>query len=136
MPCVYFGSDEVGYTTDGVFLKSNAHPRAYGNFVRVLGTYTRDEKLMPLQLAIYKLSKLPATHLKLQKRGELKVGNYADIVVFNPATVQDHATYAQPHQYATGVTDVFVNGVAVLKNNEIANAGGGRFLKGPGYKKQ
>lgn len=134
LPWVSFGSDEAGYTTEGVFLKSNAHPRAYGNFVRVLGTYSRDEKLMPLQLAIYKLSKLPATHLKLQKRGELKTGNYADIVVFDASTVQDHATYEKPHQYATGVTDVFVNGVPVLKNNEIANAGGGKFLKGAGYK--
>ena len=136
LPWVSFGSDEGSYTNEGVFLKSNAHPRAYGNFVRVLGNYSRDEKVVSLQQAIYKLAKLPATHLKLQKRGELKVGNYADVVVFDAATVNDHATYEKPHQYATGVTDVFVNGVQVLKNNTPANAGGGRFLKGPGYKQQ
>lgn len=136
LPWVSFGSDEGSYTNEGVFLKSNAHPRAYGNFVRVLGNYSRDEKVVSLQQAIYKLAKLPATHLKLQKRGELKVGNYADVVVFDAATVNDHAIYEKPHQYATGVTDVFVNGVQVLKYNMISNAGGGRFLKGPGYKQQ
>ncbi len=133
LPWVSFGSDEASYTNEGVFLKSNAHPRAYGCFARVIGKYVRDEKLMPLQLAIYKLAKLPATHLKLQKRGELKVGNYADIVIFDPATVQDHARYAQPHQYSTGVIDVFVNGVQVLKDGEHTGAKSGRFLKGPGY---
>ncbi len=90
---------------------------------------------MPLQLAINKLSKLPATNLKLQKRGELKVGNYADIVVFDPATVQDHATYDKPQQFATGISDVFVNGAQVLKNGEHTGATPGRFIKGPGYKK-
>ena len=134
LPWVSFGSDEAAYTPEGVFLKSNAHPRAYGNFARVVGKYTRDEKLMPLQLAIYKLAKLPATHLKLQKRGELKVGNYADIVIFDPNTVQDHATYEKPHQYSTGVSDVFINGVQVLSNNEHTGATPGRFLKGSGYK--
>lgn len=134
LPWVSFGSDEASYTNSGVFLKSNAHPRAYGCFARVIGKYVRDEKLMSLQLAIYKLAKLPATHLKLQKRGELKVGNYADIVIFDPAAVQDHATYAQPHQYSTGIIDVFVNGVQVLKDGEHTLAKSGRFLKGPGYK--
>jgi N-acyl-D-amino-acid deacylase len=133
LPWVSFGSDEASYTNSGVFLKSNAHPRAYGNFARVIGKYVRDEKLMSLQLAIYKLAKLPATHLKLKKRGELKVGNYADIVIFDPAAVQDHATYAQPHQYSTGVIDVFVNGVQVLKDGEHTGAKSGRFLKGPGF---
>jgi len=90
---------------------------------------------MTLQQAIYKLADLPATHLKLQKRGELKVGNYADIVIFDPAKVQDHATYDKPHQYATGVSDVFVNGMLVLKNDEPTGSFSGRFLKGPGYKK-
>jgi N-acyl-D-amino-acid deacylase len=135
LPWVSFGSDEASYTNEGVFLKSNAHPRAYGNFARVIGKYSRDEKLMTLQKAIYKLAKLPATHLKLKKRGELKVGNYADIVIFDPATVQDHATYEKPHQYATGVTDVFINGIQVLKNNEHTGATPGRFLKGAGYGK-
>ena len=134
LPWVSFGSDEASYTPEGVFLKSNAHPRAYGCFARVIGKYTRDEKLMSLQQAIYKLAKLPATHLKLQKRGELKTGNYADVVIFDPATVQDHATYDKPHQYAIGVSDVFVNGVQVLKNNIHTGAYPGRFLKGPGYK--
>jgi N-acyl-D-amino-acid deacylase len=135
LPWVSFGSDEASYTNEGVFLKSNAHPRAYGNFARVIGKYTRDEKLMPLEKAIYKLTKLPATHLKLQKRGELKVGNAADIVVFDPAAVQDHATFEKPHQYATGVTNVFVNGVQVLKNDEHTGAKPGKFLKGAGYGK-
>jgi len=135
LPWVSFGSDEASYTNEGVFLKSNAHPRAYGNFARVIGKYSRDEKLMTLQQAIYKLSKLPATHLKLQKRGELKVGDYADVVIFDPATVQDHATYEKPHQYSTGVTDVFVNGIQVLKDNEHTGSMPGRFLKGSGYKK-
>ena len=134
LPWVSFGSDEGSYTNEGVFLKSNAHPRAYGCFARVIGKYTRNEKLMTLQQAIYKLSKLPATHIKLQKRGVLKVGNYADVVIFDPNTVQDHATYEKPHQYATGVSDVFVNGVQVLKNGEPTGASPGRFLKGPGYK--
>jgi N-acyl-D-amino-acid deacylase len=117
-----------------VFLKTNPHPRAYGSFIRVLGKYSRDEKALPLQQAIYQLSKLPATNLKLQKRGELKVGNYADIVIFDPNTVKDNATFAKPHQYASGVVDVFVNGVQVLKDGEHTNAKPGRFVKGPGYK--
>jgi len=135
LPWVSFGSDEASYAPEGVFLKSNAHPRAYGCFARVIGKYTRDEKLMTLQQAIYKLAKLPATNINLKKRGVLTVGNYADIVIFDPNTVQDHATYDKPHQYATGVSDVFVNGVQVLKNNEHTDALPGRFLKGPGYKK-
>ena len=135
LPWVSFGSDEASYAPEGVFLKSNAHPRAYGCFARVIGKYTRDEKLMTLQQAIYKLAKLPATNINLKKRGVLTVGNYADIVIFDPNTVQDHATYDKPHQYSTGVSDVFVNGVQVLKNNEHTGALPGRFLKGPGYKK-
>jgi N-acyl-D-amino-acid deacylase len=135
LPWVSFGSDEASYTPEGVFLKSNAHPRAYGNFARVLGKYVRDEKLMSLQQAIFKLAKLPATGLKLQKRGELKVGYFADIVLFDPNKITDHATFDKPHQYATGVTNVFVNGKQVLKNAEHTGATPGRFLKGPGYKK-
>lgn len=135
LPWVSFGSDEASYTNEGVFLKSNAHPRAYGNFVRVLGNYSRDEKLMPLEKAIYKLAKLPATNLKIKKRGELKVGNFADIVIFDPEKVNDNATYAKPHQYATGILDVFVNGTQVIKDGDHTGAMPGRFLKGPGYKK-
>jgi N-acyl-D-amino-acid deacylase len=135
LPWVSFGSDEASYTNEGVFLKSNAHPRAYGNFARVLGKYSRDEKLMPLKAAIKKLANLPSKHLKLQKRGELKQGYYADIVIFDPAKVEDHATFEKPHQYATGMLYVFVNGTEVLKDGEHTGATPGKFVKGPGYKK-
>jgi N-acyl-D-amino-acid deacylase len=135
LPWVSFGSDEASYAPEGVFLKSNPHPRAYGNFARVLGKYSRDEKLLTTQQAIYKLAKLPATHLKIQKRGDLKVGNFADIVIFDPAKIKDNATYEKPHQYAEGVIDVFVNGVQVLKDGEHTGAKPGRFVRGPGYRK-
>ncbi len=135
LPWVSFGSDEGSYTTEGVFLKSNAHPRAYGTFSRVIGKYVREEKLLTLQQAIYKLSRLPAVNLKLNKRGELKAGNYADILVFDPATVKDLATYDKPHQYSTGMIHVFVNGVQVLKSGVHTGATPGRFIKGPGAKR-
>jgi N-acyl-D-amino-acid deacylase len=99
----------------------------------VIGKYSREEKVISLQEAIRKLSKLPATNLRIQKRGELKAGNYADIVIFDPLKVQDHATFDKPHQYAEGVVDVFVNGKAVLLNGEHTGAKPGRFVKGPGY---
>jgi N-acyl-D-amino-acid deacylase len=134
LPWMSFGSDAGSYTIEGVFLKGNPHPRAYGNFSRVIGKYCRDEKLITLQDAVHKLSKLPATNLKLSKRGELKVGHYADIVIFDPATVTDHATFDKPHQYSTGMIAVFVNGVLVLKDGEHTGATPGRFVKGPGYK--
>ena len=133
LPWMSFCSDASSQAAEGVFLKTNPHPRAYGSFIRVLGKFSRDEKLMPLAEAVRKLSKLPATNLKLQKRGELKVGNYADIVVFDPASVQDHATFSRPHQYATGVIHVFVNGGQVLKEGEPTGTKPGRFVKGPGY---
>jgi N-acyl-D-amino-acid deacylase len=136
LPWVSFCSDAESCAPEGVFLKDNPHPRAYGNFIRVIGKYSRDEKIISLPEAIRKLSKLPATNLKLQKRGELKVGNYADIVIFDPATVQDHATFAKPHQYATGVIHVFVNGVQVLKDGEHTGKKPGRFVKGPGWKNE
>lgn len=132
LPWVSFGSDEASYTPEGVFLKSNAHPRAYGNFTRVLGKYSRDEKLLTLQQAIYKLAHLPAKHLKIQKRGELKVGNFADIVIFDPAKMKDNATFDKPHQYSEGMVDVFVNGVQVLRNGDHTGAKPGRFVKGTG----
>ncbi len=135
LPWISFGSDEASYSAEGVFLKSNAHPRAYGNFARVIGHYSRDEKILPLQQAVYQLSKLPATNLKLLKRGELKVGNYADVVVFDPDIVTDHSSFDEPHQYATGVENVFVNGIQVLKNGNHTHAKPGRFIKGPGYGK-
>jgi len=134
LPWVSFGSDEGSYTNEGVFLKSNAHPRAYGTFSRVIGKFVREEKLLSLQQAIYKLAKLPAVNLKLKKRGELKEGNYADIVIFDPAKVTDHATFDKPHQYSTGMIHVFVNGVQVLKDGEHTGAKPGRFVKGPGTK--
>lgn len=133
LPWVSFGSDEASYTNEGVFLKSNAHPRAYGNFARVIGHYSRDEKVVSLPMAIYKLANLPAKKLKLQKRGELKVGNYADIIVFNPSGIKDNATYEKPHQYAEGMIDVFVNGIQVLKEGKHTNVNAGVFIKGPGY---
>jgi len=133
IPWVSFGSDEGSYTNEGVFLKSNAHPRAYGNFARILGKYCRDEKLISLQEAIRKLSNLPAKNLKIKKRGELKVGNYADIVIFDASKIKDNATFEKPHQYAEGMIHVFVNGVQVLKDGEHTGAKPGRFVKGPGY---
>lgn len=135
LPWVSFGSDEASTAPEGVFLLTSAHPRAYGNFARVIGKYVREENMLSLQKAIYKLSKLPATNLKLQKRGELKTGYYADIVIFDPKTVQDHASYEKPLQYATGVSDVFVNGLPVLKNGAHTGAKPGRFIRGPGYRK-
>ena len=135
LPWVSFCSDAGSYTNEGVFLKQSTHPRAYGSFARVIGKYSRDEKIIPLEEAIRKLSHLPATNLKLAKRGLLAEGYYADVIVFDPATVTDHATFEEPHQYATGVSDVWVNGIRVLKNNEHTSANAGRFVRGPGYKK-
>ena len=134
IPWVSFGSDAESCSSEGVFLKSNPHPRAYGNFTRVIGKYSRDEHILPLQQAIRKLSKLPATNLKLKRRGELKAGNFADILIFDPAKIKDNSTFENPHQYSTGMIDVFVNGVQVLKDGEHTGAKPGRFIKGPGYK--
>jgi len=134
IPWLSFGSDEGSFEPAGVFLKSNPHPRAYGNFARVLGKYVREEKIISLAEAVRKLSKLPATNLKLSKRGELKTGNYADIVIFDPAKVKDNATFEKPHQYAEGMIHVLVNGVPVLKDGEHTGATPGKFVKGPGYK--
>lgn len=136
LPWVSFGSDEGSYTNEGVFLKANAHPRAYGNFARVIGKYCRDEKVLSLQSAIYKLAKLPAINLKLVNRGELKKGFYADIVVFDPALVNDPSTFEKPHQYAKGMEQVFVNGIQVLKDGNPTGASAGRVVRGPGYKKK
>ncbi len=133
-PWMSFGSDAGAPATEGVFLQSNPHPRAYGNVARLLGRYVRDEKLMPLEEAVRRLSALPASNLKLRKRGRLASGYFADVVVFDPATVADHATFEQPHHYATGVRDVFVNGVAVLRGGEHTGATPGRVVRGPGWK--
>lgn len=136
LPYMSFGSDEASMAPEGVFLKSNAHPRAYGNFAKLLGTYVRDEKLISMPEAIHKLSGLAASQLHIKKRGTLKVGNYADVVVFDAATINANSTYEKPHQLASGVIDVFVNGVQVLKNGEHTNAKPGKAVFGPGYKNQ
>jgi N-acyl-D-amino-acid deacylase len=129
LPYMSFGSDAGSQAPEGVFLKSSTHPRAYGNFARLLGKYVRDEKVITLQEAIRKLTSLPASNLKLIKRGALKVGNYADVVIFDPAKIQDHATFEKPQQLATGVVHVFVNGVHTLKEGEHTGAKGGRVAK-------
>jgi len=135
LPWITFCSDAASQAPEGVFLHSNPHPRAYGSFIRVLGKYSRDEKIIPLREAVLKLAKLPCINLKIQKRGELKAGNYADVVVFDPATVTDPATFEKPHQYATGIIHVWVNGVQVINNGEHTGAKPGRFIRGPGYEK-
>jgi N-acyl-D-amino-acid deacylase len=132
LPWVSFGSDEASQAPEGVFLKSLPHPRAYGNFARVLGHYVREEKLLPLEAAVRKLSGLPATNLGLDRRGFLKDGYFADVVVFDPRTIADKATYEKPHQYAVGVRHVWVNGVQVLKDGGHTGAKPGRALWGPG----
>ncbi len=134
-PWISFGSDEASQAPEGVFLKSNPHPRAYGNFARVLGKYVRDEKVLPMSDAIHRLSGLPATNLGLDHRGFIKEGMFADVVVFDPATIADRATFEKPHQYAVGVKHVFVNGVQVLKDGEHTGAKPGRALWGPGKTK-
>lgn len=135
LPWVAFGSDAASLSPEGVFLKSNVHPRAYGNFARVFAKYVREDHALSLEDAVRKLTSLPATNLKLDRRGLLAPGYFADIVVFDPATIQDHATYEKPHQFATGVADVFVNGVAVLRDGEHTGATPGRVVRGPGYRK-
>lgn len=132
LPWMSFGSDAASMAPEGVFLRSSAHPRAYGNFARLLGRYVREEKLLPLEEAIRKLSGLPATNLGLVDRGFLKAGHFADVAVFDPATIVDRATFENPHQYAVGMRHVLVNGVPVLRDGEHTGALPGRALKGPG----
>jgi N-acyl-D-amino-acid deacylase len=133
LPWVSFNSDEASLAPAGVFLNSNPHPRAYGSFARVLGKYVRDEQLFTLQEAIRKLAALPALNLKIDRRGQLKKGFFADVVVFDPKTIQDHATFVEPHQYATGMQHVFVNGEQVLRDGEHTGATPGRVVRGPGW---
>ncbi|MCH7820875.1 MAG: D-aminoacylase [Proteobacteria bacterium] len=133
LPWVSFNSDAASLAPEGVFMKSNPHPRAYGSFARVLAKYVRDEKVLALEEAIRKLAALPAQTMRIDRRGELKVGFYADVVVFDPDTIQDHATFIDPHQYATGMFHVFVNGEQVLKDGEHTGATPGRVVRGPGY---
>ena len=133
LPWVSFNSDAASLATEGVFLNSNPHPRAYGSFARVLGKFVRDEQVITLQEAIRKLAALPAQNMRIDRRGELKQGFYADVVVFDPAEVQDHATFVEPHQYSTGMVHVFVNGEQVLKDGAHTGATPGRAVRGPGW---
>jgi N-acyl-D-amino-acid deacylase len=133
LPWMSFGSDAASQSTEGVFLKSGAHPRTYGNFARLLGRYVRDEKLITLEEAVRRLTTLPATNLGIAERGALKPGYYADVVVFDPAAVADRATFEQPHRYAVGMRDVYVNGVAVLKDGRHSGATPGRAVRGRGW---
>lgn len=132
LPYMSFGSDAGSMAPEGVFLQSSTHPRAYGNFARLLGKYVREEQVISLEEAIYKLTGLPASNLKIKKRGQIKPGFYADLVIFDPEKIQDHATFDAPQQYATGMSHVFVNGVQVLENGEHTGALPGRAVWGPG----
>jgi N-acyl-D-amino-acid deacylase len=116
------------------FTNTSTHPRAYGNFARLLGKYVRDEQVIPMAEAIRKLTSLPAATLRIKERGKLEQGYFADVVVFDPKTIADHSTYEQPHQYATGVRDVWVNGGQVIKDGEHTGQKPGRVVRGPGYK--
>jgi N-acyl-D-amino-acid deacylase len=132
LPWVSFGSDAESVAPEGVFLKSMPHPRAYGNFARLLGRYVREEKVISLSEAVRRLTSLPATNLGLDRRGRLETGYFADVVVFDPATIADRATFEAPHQYAVGVKHVLVNGVPVLRDGEPTGSLSGRALYGPG----
>lgn len=134
LPWMSFGSDAESIEPAGVFLKANPHPRAYGNFARLLGKYVRDEKVISLSEAIRKLTSQPAENLKIKKRGRLKKGYYADVVIFEPDNIKDHATFKDPHQLSTGMSHVFVNGIQVLSSGQHTGATPGRIVRGPGYK--
>jgi N-acyl-D-amino-acid deacylase len=133
LPWVSFDSDAGSLAPEGVFLKSSPHPRAYGNFARLLGKYVREENVIPLEEAVRRLTSLPAENLKLRRRGRLAPGYFADVVVFDPGTIIDHATFEESHQLATGVVHVFVNGTQVLKDGEHTGATPGRVVRGPGF---
>ncbi|HPZ96527.1 MAG TPA: amidohydrolase family protein, partial [Phycisphaerae bacterium] len=133
-PWMSFCSDGGSISAEGVFLKRNRHPRTYGTFARLLGKYVRDEKLIPLEEAIRRLTSLPAANLKLRNRGRLAPEYFADVVVFDPVTVRDNATFDRPHQYATGVAHVFVNGEQVIRDGEHTGALPGRVVRGPGWR--
>lgn len=134
LPWVSFCSDAASLAPEGVFLASSTHPRAYGSFARLLGRYVREEGLIPLEEAIRKLAALPAENLRIERRGRLQEGYFADVVAFDPNTIQDHATYLEPHRYATGMVHVFVNGTAVLADGEHTGAKPGRVVRGPGWR--
>ncbi len=134
LPWMSFGSDAASLAPEGVFLRSNPHPRAYGTFARVLGHYSRDEGLMPLQEAVRRMTSFPAATMGIEKRGTLAAGMHADVVVFDPRAIKDHATYADPHRYSTGVAHVFVNGEQVIRDGEHTGATPGRVVRGRGAK--
>ncbi len=136
IPWMSFGSDGGTFAAEGDVLNRRMHPRAWGNFARLLGKYVREQQLIPLEEAIYRLTGLPASNLKLENRGFLKEGYFADVVIFDPELIDDHATFENPHQYATGIEHVFVNGVQVIKNGEHTGEKPGRFVKGPGAYKE
>jgi N-acyl-D-amino-acid deacylase len=129
LPWVSFASDADSMGNDGIFLKASAHPRAFGNFARVYARYVRDEKLLPVQEAVRKMTSLPAANLGIERRGVLREGYFADVVVFDPGTIQDHATFETPLHYATGVSEVLVNGVEVIKGGEHTGAKPGRVVR-------
>jgi N-acyl-D-amino-acid deacylase len=133
LPWITFGSDASSQAPEGVFLESNPHPRAYGNFARLLGRYVREEGVIPLEKAVQRLTSLSASHLKLERRGSLEPGFFADVVIFDPETIQDHATFEDPHQYSTGMVHVFVNGQQVLRDGAHTGALPGRVVRGPGW---
>lgn len=135
LPYMSFGSDAASQAPEGVFLNSNAHPRAYGNFSRLLGKYVRNEQIISIEEAVRKLTSLPASNLKIKKRGSLIKGFFADLAIFNPETIQDHATFTDPHQLSNGMIHVLVNGKQVLENGDHTGAMPGRVVRGPGYKK-
>ncbi|MGH6951551.1 MAG: N-acyl-D-amino-acid deacylase family protein [Vitreimonas sp.] len=132
-PFTMIGSDAGSMAPEEPFTQFSPHPRAYGTFARFLGHYVRDRQLMPLEEGVRRLTSLPADFLAIRERGRLQVGYYADVVVFDPATIRDYATFAEPHQYSTGVRDVFVNGVQVLRDGEHTGATPGRVVRGPGW---
>ena len=134
IPWVSFGSDAEAPAPEGVFMKSSTHPRAYGNVARLLGRYVRDEKIVPLEEAVRRLTSFPAANLKIKDRGSIKPGYFADIAIFDPETVNDKATFESPHQYSTGMVHVFVNGAQVLRNGEHTGAMPGKVVRGPGWK--
>ena len=136
LPYMSFCSDAGSMAPEGIFLNASQHPRAYGNFARLLGKYVRDEKVISLEEAIRKLSSLPCDNLKVKKRGRLAVGNFADVVVFDPMKIQDKATFEKPHQLSEGMIHVFVNGTQVVKEGKHTGAKPGKFVKGPGFKEK
>ena len=136
LPYVSIGSDGASAAAEKPFTDAGTHPRVYGTFARFLGKYVREEKLMTLEEAVRRMTSLPASNLKIKKRGNLQTGNFADLAIFDASKVQDHATFEEPHQYATGMIYVLVNGTLVLENGEHTGATPGRAIRGPGWKKR